>query len=104
MFMFRNVLEPVGYDVLIDIDDLRPGQIWNDELMHMIERADFFQLFWSLNSSQSEYCRREWEHALKQNKPEGFIRPIDWQKPLPTPPQELSKFHFDYVELKIPPV
>jgi serine/threonine protein kinase len=100
--MFRNVLEAVGYDVLLDIDDLRAGQVWNDELMRMIERADIFQLFWSQNSSQSEYCRREWEHALKQNKPAGFIRPIYWQKPLPTPPDELSKFHFDYVDLKLP--
>ncbi|HEU0294219.1 MAG TPA: protein kinase [Anaerolineales bacterium] len=100
--MVRNVLRAVGYDVLIDIDDLRAGQVWNDELMRMIERADIFQLFWSSNFSQSEYCRREWEHALKQEKPEGFIRPIYWQKPLPPPPEELSKFHFDYVELKLP--
>ena len=102
--VFRNVLRAVGYDVLIDIDDLRAGQVWNDELMRMIEGADVFQLFWSLNSSQSEYCRREWEHALKQNKPAGFIRPVYWHKPLPAPPAELSQFHFDYVELRMPPV
>ena len=100
--LFRNVLEAVGYDVLIDIDDLRAGQVWNAELMNMIERADIFQLFWSSNSSQSEYCRREWQHALQQEKPDGYIRPIYWRKPLPTPPEELSKFHFDFVELQLP--
>jgi CheY-like chemotaxis protein len=101
---FRNILEATGYDVLIDIDDLRSGQIWNDELRRMIERADIFQLFWSSNSSQSKYCQQEWEHALKQNRPEGYIRPVYWQKPLPKPPDKLSKFHFTYVELKMPTV
>jgi hypothetical protein len=95
-------VELTDYDSLIDIDDLRTGQIWNEELMRMIGRADIFQLFWSSNSSQSKYCQQEWEHALKQNRPEGYIRPVYWQKPFPKPPTELSKFHFTYVELKIP--
>jgi pSer/pThr/pTyr-binding forkhead associated (FHA) protein len=100
--LFRNFVELTDYDSLIDIDDLRTGQIWNEELMRMIGRADIFQLFWSSNSSQSKYCQQEWEHALKQNRPEGYIRPVYWQKPFPKPPTELSKFHFTYVELKIP--
>ena len=100
--LIRNVVVLTHYDVLIDIDDLRAGQIWNEDLMRMIEGADLFQLLWSSNSSQSKYCQQEWEHALKQNKPEGYIRPVYWQEPLPEPPPELSKFHFTYVELKLP--
>ena len=100
--LLRNFVQLTDYDILIDIDDLRSGQIWNAELMRRIERAELFQLLWSSNSSQSKYCQQEWEHALQQNKPEGYIRPVYWQKPLPEPPVELSKFHFTHVELKMP--
>ena len=65
----------------------------------MIDRATIFQLFWSENSSKSEYCRFEWEHALKKNRV-GFIRPVYWKDPMPEPPDELGQFHFDYVELE----
>jgi len=100
--LFRNFVELTDYDSLIDIDYLRTGQMWNDELMRVIERAELFQLCWSSKSSQSKYCQQEWEYALKQNKPEGYIRPVYWQKPLPEPPAELSKLHFTYLELKMP--
>ena len=100
--LIRNVVVLTHFNVLIDIDDLRAGQIWNEDLTRMIEGAELFQLLWSSNSSQSKYCQQEWEHALKQNKPEGYIRPVYWQEPLPEPPAELSKFHFTYVELKLP--
>jgi uncharacterized protein YjbI with pentapeptide repeats len=95
---FKKVHEATGYDVLIDIDQLRSGQDWNSELMQMIDRADIFQLFWSENSKNSKYCKQEWKHALKR-KAEGFIRPVYWQKPIPDPPKELSKYHFEYVNL-----
>ena len=74
-----NALE---FNVLIDSETLRSGQKWNDELLRMIERADIFQLFWSENSSNSKYCKQEWEHALSLNKGEGFIRPVYWKEPI----------------------
>src|SRR5207245_11047056 len=46
----RNVYKALGYNVLIDIDTLRSGHYWNQELMRMIERSDIFQLFWSARS------------------------------------------------------
>ena len=95
----KKAYEALGFNVLIDVDTLRAGQNWNEELMKMIERANIFQLFWSQNSSKSEYCRKEWQHALKCDKGEGFIRPVYWKTPMPSPPSELSQFHFDYVEL-----
>jgi hypothetical protein len=94
---FKKVHEATGFDVLIDIDDLRAGQEWNAELMRMIDRADIFQLFWSENSKTSKYCKQEWKHALKRNA-EGFIRPVYWHRPMPNPPRELSKYHFEYVK------
>jgi anti-anti-sigma factor len=92
----KKAYEALGHNVLIDFETLRSGQKWNAELIHMIERANIFQLFWSENSSKSEYCRQEWQHALKLNRGEGFIRPVYWEEPLPKPPPELSDIHFDF--------
>jgi hypothetical protein len=99
---FKNILEGTGLDVFLDVDNLRSGQLWEDELKRRIECAKIFQIIWSANYSQSENCKLEWEYALRQNKDEGYIRPVFWKKPLsPKPPEELNKFNFKYVELKI---
>lgn len=95
----RNVFKAIGFESLIDIDTLRSGQRWNAELMKLIETADLFQLFWSINASQSPYVRQEWQYALQRSKDEGFIRPVYWEKPLVSPPGELSHLHFAYIEL-----
>jgi hypothetical protein len=58
-------------------------------------------LFWSENSSKSEYCRQEWQYALQLKRGEGFIRPVFWQEPIPTPPEELSDIHFDFAPFAI---
>ena len=99
----RDVYKALGFDVLIDIDTLRSGQQWNDELMRLIDRADIFQLFWSQHARQSNYVRQEWEHALKCNKGEGFIRPVYWETPMPPPPPELEAIHFAYMSWWGPP-
>lgn len=100
---FKNILNATGFDVFLDVDEIRTGQHWQDELMRRIERAKIFQIFWSSNYSASEVCRLEWEYALKQNKEEGYIRPVFWKDPLsPRPPDELNKFNFKYVELNLP--
>src|SRR5258708_26341203 len=94
-----------GYDVLIDIDKLRSGEHWSQALMELIDRADIFQLFWSQNSSKSEYVHQEWEYALKKSatKGERFIRPVYWEKPLIAPPPALEPLHFANVPLSQPP-
>ena len=92
----KKAYEALGHNVLIDFETLRSGQNWNAELMHMIERANIFQLFWSENSSNSEYCRQEWQYALQLKRGEGFIRPVFWKEPIPKPPAELSDIHFDF--------
>lgn len=92
----KTAYEALGHNILIDFETLRSGQRWNAGLMRMIERANIFQLFWSENSSKSEFCRQEWQYALGLNRDEGFIRPVFWKDPIPEPPAELSEFHFDY--------
>jgi len=95
----RNVYKALGFESLIDIDTLRSGQSWNAELMKLIDTADLFQLFWSVNAAQSSSVRQEWQHALQRSRDEGFIRPVYWEKPLVSPPGELSHLHFAYIEL-----
>jgi tetratricopeptide (TPR) repeat protein len=95
----RNTYKGLGLEVLIDLDTLRSGQVWNEELMRMIDRADVFQLFWSPRAAQSEYVRQEWQHALRRNLGVGFIRPVYWELPQVAPPQELSHLHFMYMPL-----
>ena len=97
----KKAYEALGHNVLIDFETLRSGQKWNAELMHMIERANIFQLFWSENSSKSEYCRQEWQYALQLKRGEGFIRPVFWEEPTPPPPAELSDIHFDYAPFAV---
>lgn len=97
----KKAYEALGYNVLVDYETLRSGQNWNAELMRMIERADIFQLFWSENTSQSKYCRQEWQYALGLKRGEGFIRPVYWKEPLPAPPAELSALHFDFAPFTV---
>ncbi len=97
----RAVYKALGYDVLIDVDKLRSGENWTEALMRLIDNADIFQLFWSQNSAQSNFCRKEWQYALEQEKLKGnaFIRPVYWEQPLVPPPDELEPLHFAYVAL-----
>ncbi|MCB9436682.1 MAG: toll/interleukin-1 receptor domain-containing protein [Anaerolineales bacterium] len=92
----------IGYDVLIDYETLRSGEIWSADLERMIDEADIFQLFWSPNSAESKYVRQEWERALSRTygkaPGEGFIRPVYWLQPMPNVPNELGHLHFKFME------
>ncbi|HUT95703.1 MAG TPA: toll/interleukin-1 receptor domain-containing protein, partial [Thermoguttaceae bacterium] len=95
---FERYAEALGDEYLRDWRTLRAGEVWNDRLMQMIDEADVFQLFWSRNSMNSAYVRREWEYALASGR-RKFIRPVYWEEPLPQrppdlPPEELARLHF----------
>ncbi|MFL5654496.1 MAG: FHA domain-containing protein [Ktedonobacteraceae bacterium] len=95
----RNAYKALGLNPIIDIDNLSSGQVWNAELMRMIDTSDLFQLFWSERSAQSQFVRQEWQYALQHYKGEGYIRPVYWEKPLVSPPTDLSHLHFAYILL-----
>jgi tetratricopeptide (TPR) repeat protein len=82
----------LGMQYLRDVDELRPGDSWNDALLSMIERADIFQLCWTSNAAKSPYVEREWRHALEQRRVRNFIRPVYWEEPMPDPPPQLAPF------------
>lgn len=91
----------LGNDAFLDVDNLRSGEDWRAALARAIDEADIFQLFWSEHSANSEYCRYEWDYALKVRCPEdtceGFVRPVYWREPMPSPPPELARINFRFV-------
>jgi serine/threonine protein kinase len=91
----------LGNDVFLDVDSLRSGEDWRAGLARAIDEADVFQLFWSEHAAASEYCKYEWGYALNTRCEdlicEGFIRPVYWRKPMPSPPDELRTMNFRYV-------
>lgn len=92
----------LGLEFLRDVTALRSGEDWDDALLDLIDQADIFQLFWSIEAAASPYVRKEWEHALRRmqrEELEAFIRPVYWQQPLAPVPPELSSIHFAYVPL-----
>ena len=46
----------LGNETFIDVENLRSGENWRAGLAKAIDIADVFQLFWSHNSKDSEYC------------------------------------------------
>jgi hypothetical protein len=95
----ERCIRVLGHEYLRDTQVLRSGEMWSERLRELIEQAEVFQLFWSRNSMNSSYVRREWEHALCLNRA-YFVRPVYWEEPLPRdpgknlPPPELARLHF----------
>lgn len=89
----------LGLRYLRDVRELRSGENWNAALKEKIEIADIFQLCWSNAAKSSPNVEEEWRHAIRQERPQ-FIRPVYWERPMPTPPLELENIHFAYLELQ----
>ena len=83
----------LGDEYLRDVINLRAGENWNRRLLEFIDKADVFQLFWSVNSAKSEFVEKEWRYALELKR-EAFVRPTYWQTPMPKPPALLEGIHF----------
>jgi hypothetical protein len=97
-----------GDRYLIDVRNLRSGELWERRLEQLIEQADVFQLFWSQNSMRSPFVRQEWEYALALGRDE-FVRPFYWDEQLPEdraadlPPASLRALHFAKLAIDLPP-
>ena len=100
---FETFARGLGDRYLIDLLDLRAGEVWSKRLEEMIRSADVFQLFWSQNAMASQHVMAEVECALAISKD---IRPIYWERPLPQdpsrnlPPPALAQFHFQFLSSK----
>jgi len=87
-----RALEEKGLDIWIDQDDIPKGEDWEQKIYQGIESADAFVFITSPNSVESEICRREVTHALKNNKRilPIIIRDVDVKPLLP----EISKLNW----------
>ncbi len=94
-----DLYRAMGVSVLVDQTDLRAGDEWKRALHEMINKADVFQLYWSIASSASTEVDTEWRYALGLGKGLRFIRPVYWQTPMPPPPRELEHVHFSRIDL-----
>lgn len=93
----ERAYKALGLDYLRDIQALKSGQEWDEQLLKLIDRADIFQLFWSQAAAASPYVEKEWRYALQyENARAGFIRPVWWKEPMPPVPKELERIHFAY--------
>jgi hypothetical protein len=93
----QDMYRTLGFDALLQIDQMRSWQELNASVRAGIEQAEVFQLFWSEHAAKSEYVRQEWEYALSLNRGESFMRPVYWEVPLVKPPDTLAPFYFSYL-------
>ena len=89
----------LGDEYLRDIAVLRSGEQWNPALLGKINQSNIFQLCWSESAKRSRYVEEEWRYAFGLRR-SGFIRPMYWEIPMPTPPVELSDIHFAYIRMQ----
>lgn len=99
--MLRRPLTDV--EVFQDVLSLEPGEEFAPVLFQRIDECDLFLLFWSSAARESTWVRRELEHALRRQGPDGrpppTILPVVIEgPPPPAPPPELEHLHFnDYL-------
>jgi hypothetical protein len=88
-----------GVEHFWDRASLKSGEEWHPRLRREIDRADLFHLCWSKAAADSEWVRKEAEHALtrrKKNsgKPDITVQMLDGPPWAPHPP-ELDTINFD---------
>ena len=82
-------------DIFLDVDSLRSGRKWEQELWKVIPSSDVFYLFWSDNARRSEWVEKEWRCALN-TRGIDFIDPFPLASPEKVPPPpELASKHFN---------
>lgn len=94
---YVHAMEAVRPDMKIffDVDSLRDGQLWNNELMKEIDNCDTLFLCWSPFAKESEWVDKEWRYAL-ETKGDDSIEPMSVVPPEKCPPPpELQHKHFN---------
>jgi hypothetical protein len=93
----RSGAKAYGLIYLRDRSVLKPGEEWMPAIIGHINKADIFQLCWSTHAKRSKYVNKEWKHALGLKR-HNFIRPVYWEKPMPSPPRALKQIEFTKME------
>ena len=81
--------------VFMDVEGLRSGENWQEQLYREIDNRDVLFLCWSRAARDSEWVDREWRYALKQKGDMGVDPlPLEPAEVCP-PPKELDRKHFN---------
>jgi hypothetical protein len=81
-------------EIFLDVEALRSGQKWQQELQRVIPSRDVFYLFWSGHAKDSRWVRMEWRCAFEK-RGRDFIDPFPLVSPEDVPPpKELKDLHF----------
>lgn len=81
--------------IFFDVENLRSGQHWQQELQSEIERCDVLYLCWSRHAMESQWVDFEWRYAY-QTKGVDVIEPVAIDPPdVCPPPIELNDKHFN---------
>ncbi len=94
----EKAYKTIGDQVWRDLNSLKSGSKWEEEIKNAIAEADIFQLFWSENAQKSENVKKEWLTALALKKSD-LIRPVYWNEPLGELPEELKQIAFTLFEI-----
>jgi hypothetical protein len=91
--------QSAGVDHFWDRASLKSGEEWHPRLRREIDRADLFHVCWSRAAAQSEWVKKETEHALTRRrrhsgKPDITVQMLDGPPWAPHPP-ELDAINFD---------
>jgi hypothetical protein len=82
--------------VFLDIDSIKPGDKWEEELIQSLSIADKVCVFWCHHSASSEWVNKEWRYAHERNK---IIIPLLLDStPLEKPLSEYQFIDFRFVE------
>src|SRR5687767_1020493 len=68
IYPFVQELQDLGFIVWIDVSGLQGGKVWSSEIVKAIKECDFFLLFISSASIESDSVRREVDLAYKNKK------------------------------------
>lgn len=95
-----QMLRLAGIGFFQDVLDIDPGERWEKELYKKIDEADLFLLFWSNAARDSEWVRKEAQHAIARKGGDDFappdIKPVIIEGPPPPLPwPELSHLQFN---------
>lgn len=94
----EQAYKALGMPYLRDVQELRSGDNWRQEILGLIDSAEVFQLCWSRSAKKSVEVRKEFEYAWnRQEKP--LIRPCRWHQKMPTPWSELKDIHFASLDI-----
>ena len=94
-----QALRAAGVDFFNDLLSLEPGERWEQRLYGEIDRCDVFLLFWSRAARESQWVRKEIEHARDEarvtGRPTEILPNILEGPPPPPPPDALADLHFN---------